>query len=206
MTRQQVNLYTAELRPSKQRLTLASAGALAVLTLFIVVGAMVLGQWQSRALEQQVERLEQQNLSLEAAVVSMAAQVQARQPDQELELALERVTETITRRQRLLERVEGLTTNNHAGFSGRLSALARQVPDNLWLTSVRLQSRPAALGLAGKTREADLVPQYLARLGEEPVFAGETFGDFRLQRSQEQAGRQWVEFRVATEAGGESAR
>jgi len=206
MMKQQVNLYTPELRPTKQWLRTGTAGALVGLVAVILLAAMAFGHWQNRALEQQVDRLEQQNWTLESAVATMASQVQARQPDSDLEASLARVTETITRRQRLLEQVEGLATHNHGGFSGRLSALARQVPEDLWLTSVRLQSLPSTMRLEGRTRAADLVPSYLARLGEEPAFIGETFSDFRLQRPDAEADRHWVEFRVATEPGGESRR
>lgn len=198
---QQVNLYTAELRPHKLYLNAIAAVTLALLVAIALVGVMAVGHWQNQQLEQQVDRLERQNHSLEQAVASMAAQVQARQPDPELDAALERVTETIARRQRLLDRVEGLTANNHSGFSGRMSALARQIPADLWLTTVRLQSVPATMSLEGKTRAADLVPHYLERLGDEPAFVGETFSGFRLGRPDDDASRQWVEFRVATEQG-----
>ncbi|MFO8141199.1 MAG: PilN domain-containing protein [Marinobacter sp.] len=198
---QQVNLYTAELRPQKLYLNALAGVALVVLVAVALVGVMAYGHWQSQQLQQQVDRLEQQNQSLEQAVASMTAQVQARLPDPELETALERLSETIARRQRLLNRVEGLTANNHHGFSGRLSALARQIPADLWLTTVRLQSVPATMSLEGRTRTADLVPHYLERLGDEPAFIGETFSGFRLQRPEQDASRQWVEFRVATERG-----
>lgn len=199
--KQQVNLYTAELRPQKLYLNAVAAVALVALVAVALVGVMAYSQWQNQQLEQQTERLQQQNQSLEQAVASMAAQVQARLPDPELEAALERVSETIARRQRLLDRVEGLTANNHYGFSGRMSALARQIPADLWLTSLRLQSVPATMSLEGRARAADLVPHYLERLGDEPAFIGETFSAFRLGRPDEDASRQWVEFRVATERG-----
>jgi MSHA biogenesis protein MshI len=204
--KQQVNLYTPELRPTRQRLHAGTAGALVGIVLVIVVVVMAFGRWHNQTLEQRVERLEQQNRNLEMAVTTMANQVQARQPDPGLEISLARITETIARRQRLLEQVEGLATQNHGGFSERLSALARQVPEDLWLTSVRLQSLPTAMRLEGRTRAAELVPSYLERLGGEPAFVGETFGDFRLQRPDDEADRQWVEFRVATRPGEESGR
>ena len=198
---QQVNLYTPELRPQRLYLNAIAAVSLVVLVAIALVGVTAFGHWQNQQSEQLVDRLEQQNQSLAQAVAGMAAQVQARQPDPELGAALERVTETIARRQRLLDRVEGLTANNHSGFSGRMSALARQIPADLWLTTVRLQSVPATMSLEGRTRAADLVPHYLEQLGNEPAFIGETFSGFRLGRPDDDAARQWVEFRVATEQG-----
>lgn len=199
MKRQQVNLYTAELRPVKQRLS-ATASVLLAFLVAILVGAMaVYGQWQNRQLEAQANAIERQNAQLQQAVDDLAMRAEQQRPDPELELALERVTDTIARRQRLLERVEDLAGNDQAGFSGRMAALARQVPAELWLTSVSLESSPARLNLEGRTRSAQQVPVYLERLGQEPVFAGETFRDFRLNRPEEENAGGWVEFRMATE-------
>jgi MSHA biogenesis protein MshI len=78
------------------------------------------------------------------------------------------------------------------------------VPDNLWLTGIRLESFPATLTLKGQTRSADLVPRYLERLGEEPAFIGETFSDFRISRPDGEAARQWVNFQIATENNGDT--
>lgn len=205
--RQQVNLYTTELRPRQQRLTALSALALLGMVVLVVLAFMGFGYWQTQQLEQQVRDIERQNSQLQQANASMAEQVEARKPDPELERALERVTDTISRRQRLLGRVENLATNNHSGFSSRMAALARQVPGELWLTGVTLQSSPARLQLKGRTRVPERVPRYLEQLGEEPIFAGQTFRDFQLNRPGEgddNAG-DWVEFRLATEQGGEAA-
>lgn len=201
---QQVNLYTAELRPQRQKLSARSALALAVLVLLAVAGLTGWEHWRNQQLDTRIAAVERQNQSLEKAIATMASQVEARKPDQELEAALERVTETIVRRQRLLERVEGLTAGGDAGFSGRLAALARQIPDDLWLTYVHLRADPAAMRIEGQTRSAERVPGYLASLGQEPAFIGETFSDFLLSRPEDGAGRNWVEFRVATKQSGEA--
>lgn len=203
--RQQVNLYTAEMRPLKQRLSAHSGLLLVLLMVVLVLGQTAYGNWQNQQLETQAGATERQNAQLQQVVDSLTSQVQERRPDPELELALERVTETIARRQRLLERVEGLTNSNHSGFSGRMAALARQIPGDLWLTSVTLESAPASLKLEGRTRTAELVPGYLEHLGDEPVFAGETFRDFRLNRPEETEDARWIEFRMATEHNGEAA-
>lgn len=205
--RQQVNLYTAELRPRQQRLTALSALLLIGLVVLLVLGFMGFGYWQNQQLLERVGSIERQNNQLQQANASMAEQVEARKPDPELERALERVTDTISRRQRLLGRVESLATNNHSGFSSRMAALARQAPSELWLTGVTLQSSPARLQLQGRTRAPERVPLYLEQLGEEPIFAGQTFRDFQLNRPDENddSAGDWVEFRLATEQGGEAA-
>ncbi|MBB5322270.1 PilN domain-containing protein [Marinobacter oulmenensis] len=202
--KQQVNLYTAELRPRQQRLTAGAALALVAVFLLMILGIAGYGEWQSRQLAERVVNMEQRNAGLQASVQQLSEQVDARQPDPELQAALKRVADTLSRRQRLLDRVETLANDNHSGFSGRLAALARQVPEDLWLTSISLESAPHSLSLRGRTYAAKRVPDYLQRLGEEPVFAGETFRDFRLRRpGDEEPSAEWVGFHLSTTPAGE---
>ncbi|KXS49402.1 MAG: MSHA bioproteinis protein MshI [Marinobacter sp. T13-3] len=199
--RQTVNLYTAELRPRKQHLNTRSALVVMAVVVGALVGIMAFGQWQNQQLQQRADRIDRQNSQLKQANERMAAEVEARKPDPELEKALARVTDTIARRQRLLERVDSLANNNQSGFASRMAALARQIPSQLWLTAIRLESSPARMGLKGRTREPERVPLYLEQLGEEPVFAGQTFRDFLLSRPDDEnaSGGDWVAFRVATD-------
>jgi len=198
MTVQQVNLYTDELRPSKQRLNALSALVALALVVTLVVAAMAHSHWRAGELEQQLADIERQNQQLEQLVADMGRQVAARQPDPALEKAITRLTDTIARRQRLLQRIEHLGTNTQAGFSGQLSALARQVPGDLWLTRVRLGAAPVAIRIEGRARVPELVPGFLQRLGQEPAFTGENFGDFQIKRPEETTPVDWVDFRVAT--------
>ncbi|MGC8120938.1 PilN domain-containing protein [Marinobacter sp. VGCF2001] len=196
--RQQVNLYTPELRPSQQKLNAVSASVAVALVVLVVAGLAALANYQNQQLERRVQGAERQTNQMEQVVAQLQEQVQALQPDPELEAALARVTDTIARRQRLLGRIETLANSGTSGFSGKLTALARRVPSELWLTGVRLESSPVMLTLEGQTRSAELVPHYLERLGEEPAFTGETFADFRISRPEDAKGGRYVNFQVAT--------
>lgn len=198
---QQVNLYTQELRPSRERLQAATA--LVIVGLCIAVVAAVAGMfgYQNAGMATQVATLDQENTRLEQSVAELSEAVRARQPDSSVEEALARVTETLARRQRLLEKVESLVLSGGQNFSPQMAALARQIPGNVWLTGVTLESEPAHLTIEGRTRSAALVPLYLENLGEEAAFAGQTFDAFRLSRPEE--GR-WIDFRVSTRQAEES--
>lgn len=190
---QQVNLYKAEFRPRRQRLTATTAVALAVLILVAVVVAGGWFQYRASGLEQSLQAERAGNQQLQQAIDRLTAEIQARRPDPQLELAVERVTDTLSRRQRLLERVERLANNRTDGFAAPMAALARQVPQDLWLTGLLLQQHHVVL--QGRTRAGRLVPVYLERLGQEPAFTGQSFGRFELTRSEEHP---WIEFEVAT--------
>ena len=200
---QQVNLYTDDLRPRQGKLQAGTALSVLVLGLVAFVVAAGVVRYQESQLQAKVGTLQQQSERLQSSVEQLTSEVSARQPDPAVEAALESVTATLVRRQQLLGRVENLIATEATGFSASLLALARQVPQGLWLTQIRLDARQGNVGLAGKAQSGRLVPVYLEKLGDEPAFAGKTFGSFRLDREED--GR-WIEFRVATDTDGEVAQ
>ena len=199
---QQINLYTEDLRPKKEPLQAGVAVSLVVAVLVLLAGAAGFVRYQNTQLTQQVVAGQQQAEQLQQRVDELTLEAESQQPDPQVEAALQRVNDTLRRRQRLLGRVETLMSDDVPGFSAPLSALARQVPDGVWLTRIRLDAQTGNVGLRGRTQSGDRVPAYLEALGEEPSFQGKTFGDFRLERSEEE---RWIEFRVATnkDAGGD---
>ena len=186
---QQVNLYKAEFRPRQQVMTAASVAMVAAVLLVVVLVAGGWFHYRASGLEQALQAERAGNDQIQQAIERMTSEIEGRRPDPQLELAVERVTDTLSRRQRLLERVERLANNRSDGFAAPMAALARQVPEDLWLTG--LQLRQDRVSLQGRTEAGSLVPVYLERLGEEPAFAGQ----FELTRSEEHP---WIEFRVAT--------
>lgn len=191
---QQVNLYKSEFYPRSQRLT-ANTGLVLVLLLIALV--LVSGGWfryQAVGFEQAVVD-ERANIDrLLQSIESLEQEMQGRRPDPELEPAIERVTDTLARRKRLFDQVGRLANNRSGGFSASMTALARQIPEGLWLTGLNLQ--PNSITLEGRTGAGDLVPLYLERIGEETAFTGQFFSGFDLSRSEEHP---WIKFRVATD-------
>ena len=199
---QQVNLYTDELRPRKERLQAGTAVGVLIVGLVLVAFFAGFLTYENSVMANKASRLDRQNQQLEQVVAQLSAEVQARQPDAEVEEALERVTQTLARRQRLLERVESLVLSEGRNFSPQLSALARQIPEDVWLTDVILESGQDRVTIEGRTRDGALVPLYLENLGGEAAFTGKTFGAFRLARSEE--GR-WIDFHVSSKREGEGS-
>ncbi|AOY88887.1 fimbrial assembly protein [Marinobacter salinus] len=197
---QQVNLFTRELRPRKEIFKAGAAMGLVGLAFAGFAAAYGVVQYQNNHLEEHVTRLEQETRSLDQVVTQLSEAVSARQPAPEVQDALKRITDTLTRRQRLLERVESLVLDGGQSFSPRMAALARQIPEDVWLTALRLDAERGQVTIEGRARSGALVPAYLENLGDEPVFTGKTFGAFRLSRPDEGA---WIDFHVATERSGE---
>ncbi|WP_225315049.1 PilN domain-containing protein [Marinobacter confluentis] len=193
---QHINLYTDELRPVKEHLQAGTAAAALTLVLVGLVFAAGFVRYQNAELDNLLLQRQQQVDRLEQSVAQLTQEAQSRQPDPQVEAALDRVSETLVRRERLLAQVEGLMSEDTTGFAEPLSALARQVPGGLWLTRIRLNAQNGDVALDGQAQSGRLVPSYLEALGEEPAFQGKTFGAFRMDRSEQ---GNWIEFRVATD-------
>ena len=200
---QRVNLYTDDLRPRQEKMQAGVAMTVLAFALVAIAVAAVVVRYQEAGLQAESRALQQQIEQLERSVAQLTNEVEDRQPDPDVKAALDRVTATLARRQKLLDRVENLIATETTGFSSPLSALARQVPQGLWLTSIRLDARDGGVGLVGKAQSGRLVPVYLEKLGDEPAFTGKTFGSFRLDRGED---KRWVEFHVATDADAEVAK
>lgn len=199
---QSVNLYTEELRPSKERLQAKSAALALALALLVVVVAGGVARYQAVQAEQNLAIQEQRNEQLLATVERLSAAVAEQQPDAALEAELETIRQTVARREYLLDRVTSLVSDDSDGFSPLLEGLARRVPDGLWLTGIRMQPASGVLVLEGQTEAGSLVPVFLDQLGNEPAFSGMAFGAFRLLREEDS---RWIGFRVATRRNPEGA-
>ncbi|MDI9246666.1 PilN domain-containing protein [Marinobacter sp. CHS3-4] len=200
--RQEVDLYVEELRPRKEKLQAGSAVALLMVVLLFLIAVAGFVRYQNAELTTKLADQQRRTDQLQQTVDQLTREAEARQPDPQIEAALQRVNDTLIRRQRLLAQVERLMTDDSAGFAASLSALARQVPGGLWLTRIQLNSQTDHVALNGRTQAGQLVPQYLEALGEEPAFQGRTFGLFRLDRGED---KRWIEFSVATDQDAEDA-
>ena len=122
---QQVNLYTQELRPQKERLQAGTLAGLVMLALLAVAVAAGMVRHEAAELDERVDAMVAENLRLEQRITDLSAQVQARQPSPDIREALDRVTATLVRRERVLERVENLVLTGGGRFSPQMAALAR---------------------------------------------------------------------------------
>ncbi len=192
---QQVNLYTDELRPRQQPLQARLVVMAIVASLLLVVAGALYVRYENRALNESLTGFQSQMQSLEVRVAELTTAVASRQIDPELVAAVAELSGNISRRQRLLVEVQRLVGSGGEGFSPYMAAMARQIPEGVWLTGFKIDLGAADVQLSGRTRQSERVPVYLERLGKEPVFSGRHFARFKLERHE--SGR-WIDFDIAT--------
>lgn len=181
---QQINLYQPIFR--KQRQIFSAVTLLQGLAIVAAAlgGVYAYGLGQVANLEAEVVQLE----GRERALTTQLARIDPTLgQDRRAEVAaeLERLNATLLDQQRLVEVLREQPLGTTQGFSEHLAALGRQRTPELWLTRFAINGTTGAIEIAGRSTRPELVPEYLQRLGHEPVLAGQRFDRFEIARDEE---------------------
>jgi hypothetical protein len=82
--------------------------------------------------------------------------------------------------QQILQTVNQSSATPEKGYAALMRAFAKQGLDGLWLTSFSIDSSTEKLNISGRTLQADLVPEYISRLGNEPALKGKSFSALNM--------------------------
>jgi len=82
--------------------------------------------------------------------------------------------------QHILQTVNQSSATPEKGYAALMRAFAKQGLDGLWLTSFSIDSTSEQLNISGRTLQGDLVPEYIARLGNEPALRGKLFSALNM--------------------------
>lgn len=179
---QQINLYQPMFR--RQQVVFS-----AHTTLVLALGFLVLLAAWWWLLDRQVDSLatelaRQQALEQQLAerVTQINREGAQRQPDpvliDEVERLRQRVQELEASRQLVRQRIP----TQPVAVSERLAALGRKHPPGLWLTGIVIADNGGEISLQGRVLNSPLLPEFLDRLGDEPVFSGQSFRQLRLEQ------------------------
>lgn len=80
----------------------------------------------------------------------------------------------------VLQTVSLSSTTPDKGYAALMRAFAKQSLDGLWLTSFSIDSYTDKLNISGRTLQADLVPEYISRLGHEAALQGKLFSALNM--------------------------
>ncbi len=82
--------------------------------------------------------------------------------------------------QLILQTVNQSSATPEKGYAALMRAFAKQSLDGLWLTSFSIDSQSEQLNISGRTLQADLVPEYISRLGNESALKGKLFAALNM--------------------------
>jgi len=93
-------------------------------------------------------------------------------------------TQALVRRSDEMSRVlEAVAAGGKGGFSEYLMALARQIPEGLWLTGIDIAAGGSDVEIRGSLIDTAALPEYIQRLGTERTFRGRNFAALSLNQS-----------------------
>lgn len=166
-----------------------------VLALLLLVTAVDYARTLSQ--RSQLALLQSGHERMQAAVTQLNDQLAARVVDKALEQKENGLRETLVGKQQFLVALKQQGDTHQMHFSGVLNGLEQIENKALWLTRIRVQAPGPQLSLTGLTSEARAVPDYLAALNSEAVFAGLPFRTLNLERLTERS--RYLTFTVSTQ-------
>lgn len=175
MSRQHLNLFDPALKPQKEWLSLANVVLATVIVLMLL---MVLGSWGRYQEGVELARLKSQERQLKVTqeqLVELAAMQASRRTDPGLEKDLANLKLLLGQKQQVLALLDSGVVGQSEGFSTLMEALARQVPEGLWLQGFDVQSGNRAMVLHGGMIAEPLLPQFVLALNQEPHLKGKYF-------------------------------
>ena len=194
MINQQVNLYQDQFREKK---LFFSVGQIFSLLVILLVG----GGGETYLIQSNLDDAKQENYSIKVSQKKIADELNAANAelamllaDNRMDLEIAGTSREVNARKKVLAFVSSNQFGSGQGFSSYLTALSNLHVDNVWLDEIFLAEN--YVKIRGSALSADLVPVYFSRFSEEPVFQGNRFNIFQLDRKQ---ATDWkVDFEIAT--------
>jgi hypothetical protein len=178
---QHLNLIDEALRPRRARASSAD-GLRALAVLLALAGvACGAGRLATDGEARRFERAQRQLLALQPHTTAAALAAPGAAMTAELAMLQRRVEADAQVR----SVIAGGAAGRAQGYSPYLLALARQArhtgPLSLWITGLTISGESDAIDLHGRTTDPRLLPEYLGRLDEEPLFRGRAFAQMTLR-------------------------
>jgi hypothetical protein len=180
--KQQINLYQPMFR--KQEKIFSALTMLQITGFFIVVLSGIYAYNVNRLKPFSVElrntNAQLEKLSKQIEVVSRS--LASRGKNKLMESEITRLTMRLENMQKIRSALSEGSFGNASGFSTLFEALARNRVDGAWLTEITISDGGGKLALSGKSIDPELVPIYIKRLAQAPVFKNQNFNILELER------------------------
>jgi hypothetical protein len=182
---QQVNLYQPIFREEQKLFSATTIGiGLAAVTLGLLTFAAYAG-WRVALLDRQLHTVRTQaDLRMRLAAESQGLYAGGASAES-LRAHVETLALELERRQQALRYLKSGAAGVRGGFAARVEALAREQLDGLWLTGATFTAESGRFSLAGSAVSAQRVPEYLARLANEPALAGAKLESLEIHRPKD---------------------
>jgi hypothetical protein len=177
---QQINLFNPIFLKQRKVFT---ADHIAQVLGVIVTGALLIvgyGAYSVNRMEKNVAAAQAHAGAREAALAKVKAEFAPREKSKFLQDEATRLQAELDGMREAEGVLKGGELGNTTGFAEYFRGFARQNVPGLWLTGLDIAGAGKEIGVRGKALHAGLVPGYIARLTQEPVLRGKTFGSLQI--------------------------
>ncbi len=185
---QDINLYQPVSKGVRGALSAQSTGGILLAVSATLLGIWGFAQWQLSRLRTEIEVVRRQQTAQAAMSAAQGPQLDALSQE-ELDALVARLTASVDTKTRALDQLRAETAAQPAGFSTRLSALARRHTEGIWLERLTLGATNDSISISGSTLSADFVPRYLRSLASDPALNGGQIDDFIIEKPDPEKAR-----------------
>ena len=175
MTIQHVNLYLPEFRPKKDWFSLLNLAIAAFVLFIVLVCVSYLQNSVAQKSRAKLLELENQKVALSNSIEAYKEGVDNTQ-GQKIDAKIAAMRARLAQRQLLAEVIQGQNLGNEAGFSPAWQAIANYSSSDFSISKIHLFNGGTVLHLAGETRKAQYIPEYLEKLQSDPTLGYLNFG------------------------------
>lgn len=199
---QQINLFNPVFLKQKKHFSLLT---MLQALLLIVLGALAFyayAWYQVQELAQRTNEMSQRYETEQKRLVSYANEFSPERARQALDSELKAAEEQAKVQAEILETLKSGAIGNTQGYSEYLRAFARQSVQGVWLTGFEIVGDGTQMTLRGGVVDAKRLPEYIQRMGREPVMRGKTFAALQMRQPEEVRG--YLEFVLHSQADGKA--
>ena len=180
--KQQINLYQPIFR--KQQKIFSAVTMLQITAFFVVVLACIYAYnvYQLKPFSRELDKTNARLEKLTQQIEIVSKNLSAKRKNSLLESEISRLTMHLENMKKVSAALSTGTFGNANGFSDQFEALARGHVDGAWLTDISIGDGGGRLAFSGKSIDPELVPIFIQRLAEAPVFKDQKFNVLELKR------------------------
>lgn len=177
---QQINLLNPALIKQKNLLNTNNITIMLGLLCVLMFGYYSYAQKQLSILTTQRSQIADELTAIQAQLKQTALLHTPHELNKALLDQITQLEQKVKMQQQILQTVNQSSATPEKGYAALMRAFAKQSLNGLWLTSFSIDSFTEQLNISGRTLQADLVPEYISRLGNEPALKGKLFASLNM--------------------------
>jgi Tfp pilus assembly protein PilN len=180
----QVNLYSPKLHPRLRLLTLAVVSIIWLIFLLLGLGLYAYVEYQNSQQQGMLTNIQQQNARQSEVVASLETDLANFKADPILVNQVNQKQQQVLGKERVLKELAGQSHTEKSGFALLMYELASQHHKDIGLQHVMVDQRNIVI--KGVAERASSVPVWMNQLTNTQFFAGKTFNQTNITKTEQQ--------------------